>query len=78
VLEPDGTPATGVLFSESVAEQVEMALGERQVGDGLYDLDLPVGPHRIDVYRIGAWSERIDVEVSEGATVEKVVRSGRR
>jgi hypothetical protein len=75
VLEQDGNPATGVLFSESVAESVSVLLEPRQVGNGIFELDLHVGSHRIAVYRVRSWSESFDVEVSEGVTVERVVKA---
>lgn len=74
-LEPDGTPATGLLFSETVIESVTVLLQPRQVGDGIYELDLHVGPHTIFVYRVRSWSQRIDVEIAEDATVERVVKA---
>lgn len=72
VLEHDGTPATGVFFSERVRDGVERSLTPKQVGDGLFEIALPVGKHVVDVYRLA--SGTVTAEVAEGATIDETVR----
>jgi hypothetical protein len=74
VLEPDGTPATGLSFGDLVGDDTSISLHAGHVGDGVYEVSVEVGPRRISVYRKGFVPEEVAVEVPSEGVVEREVR----
>jgi hypothetical protein len=69
VLEPDGSPATGVSFLIGKG-----SLRARQVGDGIYEFVLGVGQPQVRVIRAGFLAEPVAVRVRAGHTRERTVQ----
>ncbi|MHC4223784.1 MAG: hypothetical protein ACYSUN_07335, partial [Planctomycetota bacterium] len=68
ILEPDGSPATGVSFQLG-----DSSLHARQVGDGIYELILGVGEREVQVIRAGFVAEPVAVRIRAGHTLERTV-----
>jgi hypothetical protein len=71
-LERDGSPAAGVCFSEHVHPGVKLSLDERRVGNGVYEVYLPIGQRVVEAYRSEA-RQKVKVDVVEGTIVELAV-----
>jgi len=74
VLEPDGTPATGLFFGVALEGNTSLSLNPRQVGDGVYEVEVEAGPRLLHVYRKGFRPEEVAVEVPADGVVEREVR----
>ena len=73
VLEPDGSPATGVTFSRATRNG-STSLHGKQVGDGIHEFPMEVGPRVVRVYRKGFIADDVVVTISARQTVEHEVQ----
>lgn len=62
-------------FSEHVRSGVRLSLDERRVGNGVSEIDLPIGQRVVEAYRSEA-RQKLKVEVVEGTTLELAVTLG--
>jgi len=74
VLEPDGSPATGLSFGLRTGENSSRSLHARQIGDGKFEIRLAVGEREVSVWRKGFHAERVAVVIERDGTVERKVR----
>jgi hypothetical protein len=74
VLEPDGTPATGVSFSLSIGPSSSRSLHGKETGDGSWDFPLEEGPREVCVFRRGFEVEVVKLPVTAGETIERTVK----
>jgi hypothetical protein len=74
VLEPDGTPATGVSFGLATARGARSLHG-KEVGDGIFEFQLEVGSHRVFANRGRKFiADTAEVTIKAGATEEREVK----
>jgi hypothetical protein len=73
VLEPDGSPASGLYFSQAVGN-LSTTLHGTQVGDGVYEFQMEIGAREVSVIRKGFVADPVNVTIRTGTTVEREVQ----
>ncbi|MHC4137091.1 MAG: carboxypeptidase regulatory-like domain-containing protein [Planctomycetota bacterium] len=74
VLEPDGTPATGLSFGQRSGRNSGRSLHGKEVGDGIFEFQLEVGAREVYVTRGGFVADPVNVTIKTGATEEREVQ----
>jgi RNA polymerase sigma-70 factor (ECF subfamily) len=77
VLEPDGTPATGLIFSRfersPTGGLTVRSLRATKLGAGAFEILLDPGKHEVQVMCAGFWPESLEIEIAEGQTMARKV-----
>jgi len=73
VLEPDGSPATGLYFVRTVGK-TSVSLHGKEMGAGVWEFQMEVGAREVSVFRKGFAADPVKVTIKVGATVEREVQ----
>ena len=74
MVEPGGTPASGLSFWLSTGPQTSRTIRAEGVDDGVFDLWLEPGERRVSVVREGFRADPVEVRIAEGGTVAREVQ----